>query len=399
MFQMKKKTAMSGLATLAVAGLTIGVSASAFADPAIPGPLPYRTLVAAGSDTIQDVSNGFAAAALDSYGYPSVLGSYDATGTAQIQTRSGGQSFVRPNGSTNGLRALRASMDPDNYLWNGVEVGGQVDIARSSSAPPQTTPAEVSYIPFAVDAVTWAHSPSFPIGSIPLGTSVGQDTDGDGIRDLTLMNIFGYDSGSTATITLESTGVPVTTKTVGIQGSGAQIIPFIPQAGSGTRSFWQGKVGGTFSLLTSDTFTDGTGTGTNDVQEHDGSVTAEIPNAVVPFSIAQYIAQGNSIEGVTDRRHGAVLGSINSVAPVTGGVLNTSFPIKRNVYFVASTERLTSEPSNPDDAALVKFLLGTGSGDSPWVCDMTDTITEYGFGLMSTGCGVVEGYRSLASLG
>ncbi|WP_421020014.1 hypothetical protein, partial [Klebsiella pneumoniae] len=81
----------------------------------------------------------------------------------------------------------------------------------------------------ALDGVTYAKNPSGAApSSIPLGTGTGQDTDGDGILDLTLRNIY---TRNAATTLEDAAG---TTFTVGNQASGAQIVPFKPQSGSGT---------------------------------------------------------------------------------------------------------------------------------------------------------------------
>lgn len=402
-----KKAAIGGAAAVVVAGLAFGLAApAAVADPAIPGPLPYRTLVAVGSDTIQDLGNGLANAAKDSYNYPSVFASYDATGSSTIQTRAGGDTFNRPNGSTAGMRALKSSILEDGLYAQP----DSVDIARVSSAPPlgAGSPSDLTYVPVALDAVTWAASSSFQSAisvDLPKGSFVGEgQTAGadltlgttDDVYDLTLTNIFGLDNGDATTGVNLTDGV--NTFVLGSQAtSGADIIPFKPQAGSGTLQFWQGQIGGTYSDLVADDYTDGSGT--HDVQEHDGSVTAAIPEAIIPFSIAQGIAQGNSIPGVTDRRHGALLGYIDGYAPTTGSpaVLNTSFPITRDVYLVAETARLTGSSTDPDDLALRKFLRNVSGGDAPFVCDLDSTITQYGFG-ESANCGTIAGYRTYASL-
>lgn len=405
----KKKVIVGGLSAVAVAALAVSLAAPAQADPPATV-IPYRTLVAVGSDTTQDVTNGLSVTATDSSNYPSVLASYNATGSSTIQTRSGGALFQRPNGSTNGLRALRASEGGASFGSPAVPLGS-VDLARSSSTYTTETPNALAYVPFALDAVTWASSSAFQstiATDLPLGSFVGEGqtagadatlgTDDD-VYDLTLTNIFGLDNGN------DTTGVNLTdginTFVVGSQAtSGADIIPFKPQAGSGTLQFWQGVIGGSYSDLVADEYTDGSGT--HDVQEHDGAVTAALDEAIVPFSIAQHTAQGNSATlastygvTVTDRRNGAVLGQIDSVAPLAGGELNGSFPVKRDVYFVAATDRLTSPASTPDDQALVKFLLGGSYTGAKWVCDLDTTITDFGFGTSTIEpCGQIAGYRS-----
>lgn len=432
-----KKAAICSLSAAAVAGLTLGLAAPASADPV--DPTDYRALVAVGSDTIQDVTNGLGEAVLVSSN--PILASYDATQPGSsparfydnIQTRLGGVEFSRPNGSTDGLRALSASQNPASFTWRFTNnepaqpatftpraIGGQVDIARVSSAPTLAgigTESDLAYVPMGRDAVTHATHASNTVApsNIPLGTSTGQDTDGDGRRDLTLRNIYALSPASAnATFTLEAGNTPYT---VGNTASGAQIVPFIPQAASGTAAFWLSQVGGTLGSHVASTFSGGL------VQEHDGAVLAALPTrAIVPFSIAQWLAQSNSASlptDVTDRRNGAELGSVNGVAPTTVNssgepVLNSAFPISRTVYFVASNTRL--ESTNPADAQLQRFLRGAaGLGDNSntvqstgttpaaeWIGNHSATITEYGFGaLPNTGAlnnvGVISGYRPFTS--
>lgn len=420
MFAMNKKVVAGCAATVAAVGLVVGAPTVASADPATdPG---ADVLVFTGSDTIQDVVGGFAA------DYPSYLASFDATGLPEdVVLRSGASAVLRPNGSTNGLRSLRAAAEPGSYTWDGGNIADQVDIARSSSGYNLTTSSDLAYVPFALDAVTYATASTALVPTdIPLGSGIGQDTDDDLIPDLTLRNIWGYDNGDLSTITLEDDFGDL--YTVGVQGSGADIVPFVPQAGSGTRSFWQTTIG-SFSRLTSQFFTYSatetecetenpivvidnveyptwaSGTCTVAAQEHNGKVTAEVANAAVPFSIAQHIAQTNhSTTGVVDRRSGAVLRNVNGVAPTSSGVLNTSFPITRNVYLVAETARLTAAtPGDLNTARLQKFLLDDENpGDAydvstvPFVGDLGTTIQEFGFGTVSS-VGTIAGYRNYGS--
>jgi hypothetical protein len=82
------------------AGMAIsafGVASTAFAEPVT------QSYVAVGSDTLQDVLNGLAngtsitTSSVRSLAGSKTFGSYDATGSASIQTKSGGVRFGRPN--------------------------------------------------------------------------------------------------------------------------------------------------------------------------------------------------------------------------------------------------------------------------------------------------------------
>ncbi|WP_229663333.1 hypothetical protein, partial [Microbacterium album] len=168
------------------------------------------------------------------------------------------------------------------------------------------------------------------------------------------------------------------------------IVPFIPQAGSGTRSFWQSTIG-SFGPSVTDSYT--AGGAQHDVQEHDGTVTTQVPNAIVPFSIAQWIAQDNSADledyygtVVNDRRVGAVLGSVSGVNPTVtvGGTeqLNTAFPISRPVFTVVHHAELST------NAALAAVFAGEDglayTATRPGTIDQL-VITDFGFGDLTGG--------------
>jgi len=358
---MKKRTIRVGavVATVLAGAIAFGVAAPVMADPAAG---TYRTLNGVGSDTTQDVMNGLSTV-IDS------IGSYNATGSAQIQTTSGGPSFNRPNGSTSGVQALSAAATAGR-TWpasGGVNVAGQIDFARSSSSPSSSFPGtDLTFIPFARDAVTFAVNAAsdFP-RDIPLGSSA---QDSVTPAPFTLRNIYRCAVTSYLNSDLES----------------VTIRPLLPQSGSGTRSFWLSALGLTEAQV-SGCATDLSGT----VQEHSGAQVTGMGD-IVPFSIAQYIAQGNYSSlptAVTERRSQIVLGSVGSAKPVIaatgGGVqLNTSFPINRLVFNVVQTSRL-SEP------AIAAAFVGSTSA----VCAAQSTIRAYGFGTIGSLCGNTTTYK------
>ena len=100
-----------GTAVVGFTGLVLAQTTPALADPTV-------TLVAVGSDTIQDVYNAFS---LDASG--NLLGSYNAVNPVtqvahEIITPADGTSgancsFTRPNGSGEGVANLRLAINPD----------------------------------------------------------------------------------------------------------------------------------------------------------------------------------------------------------------------------------------------------------------------------------------------
>ncbi|TRV79553.1 hypothetical protein FKN01_10130 [Streptomyces sp. 130] len=292
------------------------MAAPAFANPPAG---QYRVLAGVGSDTTQDVVNGLG----DAVDSGTLIASYDATGSATIKTRATGCQIPRPNGSSAGINALRNAVDNNT---------GCLDFARSSRGVADTSSTDLTWIPFAKDAVTFAVRSD---SALPKALTKAQ-----------LVSIYTCD-----TTTL----------------NGVALTPLLPQAGSGTRSFFLAQLG-----LTEDTF----GSCVDDtVQEHNGEAL-DSAGDIAPYSIAQYIAQGNEIDGVVDRRGSAVLGSIDGVDPqLADGTLNTAFPFNRDVYNVVPTAKL-------GDPVIAAAFVGTSSK----VCLQSAVINTYGFGTIAT-CG------------
>lgn len=362
----KNKLRLGVVAAAAVAALAFGAAAPAYADPS-----GFKPLNGVGSDTTQDVMNGIATVV-------PAIGSYDAFGSTQIQTTSGGVFFNRPNGSGNGQKALSAALVPAGHTWpasGGVDVSGQVDFARSSSGPSSSlNGTDLTFIPFARDAVSYAVSAS---SDFPRDVALGNASQ-DAITPapFTLRNIY----RGTVTSYLDSNLEPVT------------IRPLLPQTGSGTRSFWISALGLTEGQITAGGKATDLG---NTVQEHNGTFVTQ-PGDLVPFSIAQYIAQGNhgglpAAAPVTERRGNIVLGNIDTVKPYINGAngpeLNTSFPVNRLVFNVVSTARL-SGTSTAD-----QLLQATFAGSTSSVCAATAQIKQYGFGTIGSLCGNTSTYR------
>ncbi|MDR2567215.1 MAG: hypothetical protein LBC97_14375 [Bifidobacteriaceae bacterium] len=373
----QRKRAIGALATLGAAAAVLALSAGpALADPVNPDTGAYtrnRTLNGTGSDTTQDLNNALAAVVTNQSG-ALILGSWDATVPSGqgdfIVTRTGGTSIPRPNGSGQGVAALRAAVDGQSLTnprgtSSGSLNSNDLQFARSSSGVPYSTSGDYSYVPLAVDAVTYAVANANT--TLPRNLSVD---------DLTA--IYSASNGDTVTTEAGSSYV-----------IGTDLVPFLPQTGSGTRSFFIGELGLTEQELGSAvrwTY----GTGNTLVQEHDGAVLDAIPNAIVPFSIAQYIAQSRASNltilysvSVVDRRHSATLAKIDGIDPIRNGVLNTAFPVKRAVFTVVEYDAIASNTNlayafidNPSTASVTEgavYWAESPDGESY-------VIEDFGFG-------------------
>jgi ABC-type phosphate transport system substrate-binding protein len=364
-----------GLTNLVAAGaVTLGMGGFALASAGPASADPHQIYTAVGSDTIQDVMNQYS---LD-LGV-NTLGSWNATDPVTNTATSpppfitpanaaGGQcSFSRPNGSGQGLAALRKSINPSTTATQlpGPPQPNCIDFSRSSSAPAtadKSPTGALVYIPFALDAVTIA------AGS---ATTVAQ------ANNFTLAQLQSLYTCNT-TVVNGVTYNPGTGTTLG------NIDLYIPQSGSGTLSFWAGVMGFTTANIPPclhQTIVAGPSTGTI-VEEHDGTAVTSDPNGIGPFSIAQWISQRN---GHNDRRHSAILQNIGGTFPCSGSsnctgagtTLNASFPITREVYNIVPFNKVTSGMTG-FDPNLAQLLAGPNSN----LCQDQFTITGYGFALL-----------------
>ncbi len=353
---MKKhlKLRLGAVAAIA-ATMAFGATAPAFADPG-----SQKSLSGTGSDTTQDVVGGIASAV-------PAIGSYDATGSATITVN--GTTFARPVGSSAGVRALSSSVRGIAYAGT-VLPAGTLQFARSSSLGSQTG-TELTYIPFARDAVTVAMSASsdFP-KDVALGAA-GQPSNAFTLRNIYL---------GTVTTFVDAAGNSIT------------IRPLLPQVNSGTRQFWVSALGTTEAALT----TGGKATDLgNSVIEHDGSFLTT-DGDIVPFSVGQYIAQGNYRTlptTVVERRGNIVLGGIDTIKPIayngTRVATNPDFGVSRLVYNVVETRALTTATPSATDSLVRSTFAGTTST----VCQATTQIQQYGFATIGNQCGNVSAQR------
>jgi len=256
---MRVRTTIGGLvaATLAASALSLAVAVPAHAaDPDDPGFVPVAAdLIGVGSDTSQHAVHILAEGA-GSWGAqdpaPSFrIASYAATGGGTIALPSG--AIARPNGSGAG-KAL---------LYGGSN-NTDIDFARSSSA--QTT------------AETQAGLQSFPFALDTLAMAVSNTVPSNAPAALTPTQIVGIYSGS---ITSWSQIDP---------SKSGVIAPKIPQAGSGTRSFFTAQLqainGGVAVTLAGSVA---------EVQEHDDALIKSDPNAIAPFSVGRAKLLGTTL--------------------------------------------------------------------------------------------------------
>jgi phosphate transport system substrate-binding protein len=327
--------------------------------------------------------------------FPGLIGSWDAvnpvTGTAhEVITPKPGCSMTRPNGSGEGLAALRKSINPATTAVQLAQppTAGCVDFSRSSAGPGANASATgaLQYVPFALDAVATATGPATAVtGTDPAAATQITQADnfslGTPTAPGTLIKLYRDCAQVTVGGITYDPNIPAAAGT-------QQVHLYVPQAGSGTRSFWAGKLN--FSALplpscVHDTIVGSPAPGTP-VEEHDGTVFAQDPLALGPFSIAQFNAQS---AGHHDRRHNVVIhsmiltaGGTTPVPPNASGSLNTAYPITREVYTVVLRSRIVgASGTGPGTDPVLSALL---AGSTSQLCSDELTIAGFGFATLDT---------------
>ncbi|TFC34844.1 hypothetical protein E3O55_02235 [Cryobacterium sp. MDB1-18-2] len=317
---------------------TVGVALTGFAiaTPANAEPVS-NSYVAVGSDTLEDVVSALAngsslsgSSVRSTTAGGATIGSFDATGTAYITTKSSGVRFGRPNGSGDGRTALLRSIDGAAYTSGtvgapaAVVISGQVDIARSSGSGTVDAAGSLIQVPFGRDAIAYAYDNG--------STATGIDT----IDTATMTSLY------TCSVT-----------TLG----GVTVTPIIPQAGSGTRKDFMAKIGVTDATL---------GSCVQTGQEHDASNLGI--NQIMPMSVSRWVAM-NTGASYPKKKDTTVLGSlVAGTTPVTGTgtsmVPNATYYADsvwgRDTYLVVQYARV--DPTNASyDATLAGLLDPTKS--------------------------------------
>ena len=309
---MNKKALAAVVAGLALVG--VGIAGPSQADPTS----KPRAINGMGSDTTQDVMNGFSK--LDD-ARAAELASWDATpkGSTVDTGVTGCSAYTRADGSSAGRTAL----------LTGTEC---LQFARSSSF---SANAGLTYYPFAVDGLTYAITQN---SSVPKNLTKAQ-----------LQSIF-------------KCGVP-------------SIQPVQVQAGSGTRKDW-------FNYLYGSAVSDLSNLSAEEKacypaeadlpQEHDGRALKN--NQIMPYSVAKWISQ---LTGVTsDVRGRTRLPLLDSKSPIS---LNIDGANTRTVYNVLRRADADAIAGSGELTATQTKLKGLFVGSDSLICANPTTIVQYGF--------------------
>ncbi|MBF4462737.1 MULTISPECIES: hypothetical protein [unclassified Rathayibacter] len=370
-----KKSSFARVVSACAAALALSLAGATVAS-AEPNPLPtpgnaasYRTYSAVGSDTIQDVWNGLSNGTGASVSSVASWNAFPSTLSSTIQTRNGGPTFLRPRGSGAGVKALSASYHApftyDNGAGGVVNIQKQVQFARSSSGPAAAATGQLQYVPFARDAVSIAYQSGTATSGTPKFSKAQ------------LNAIFSCSASADGVIGVTADGFPK------INASNKVLKPQLPQASSGTRSFFINAIG--LSSIGSCVV--------QGAPENDGTALTAV-GAVIPFSVAQWIAQKNSSStGVTNtvsntglRIANLINGADTQTAVTTvNGVLkpgtlygsatavpdSTVNPLARDTYNVVDASTIRTDGTKSGLETTLTTSLATSAAKQ--------TITKYGF--------------------
>lgn len=428
MFKSTRKSKMVKVAAAAAAIGSIAAIGLVGNSPAQADPQFTSAFVGVGSDTTQDVLNalaGYAPApsltAAEARYEPAIatngqqLISWNAlsptTGlTDCIASKLGGPSFDRPNGSSNGRRALSRAEDGTSWgsaLCGGLtDVGGQIDFARSSSGPSSgDTGTALTYSVLGRDAVSIAFYRAGVAGNtINPVTSTSSQLKTRWTR-AELTSLFSG-TGAAVTLTADDGVTPVSVLACGIQ------------TGSGTYGFTRGVYNVTAGQEdTATSVCNGLG-GAGRLQENDstglkakGDAAPAGTQVVVGFSAGAYIAKSNGVAVPNPQPDGVGLAAItndgagNNIGLAYSGTVPNLVPnpadtqpgapgiqeyygnsvFGRTVYNVLPTSKIDSAFGNAGLKSMFKDPDGAGPGRAA-ICEETATIETFGF-RVSADCG------------
>lgn len=388
--------------SLVAVGALAATAATVMAAPAMADPInshrhkvtpaPYD-IVSVGSESIYAISDQL------SFNYNLLVGrkhspahpnyySWDAVPFARpnntsqkIILKAGCKKNLRPDGSSAGISAL---VQYGNTHYRG-KTYPCVDFARSSrprkSSDPAFGPGGIAFVTLWRDAVTYATTKN---SSAPNNLTLSQ-----------LKEIFSCTVPATSANAANTWGALLGATA---KGANQAIDPIVPQAGSGTLSFWM-----TTALGLTSTAEPTCGTAKNlttDQQPEENEGLSKVflkngkpnPNVIFPFSIGAWVAQqyhsakcgkkpsktqnmfGCNENGVLN------LNGIKGIAPTVKGkgrhaapVTNPRFPAPFN-RFLYAVVRYSTTPSNHIPSYLNGLL-----GKRGYFCKQTKVVTAYGF--------------------
>ena len=249
-----------------------------------------------------------------------------------------------PNGSSAGITALNN------------DTAGLIDFARSSRGPNAGETTGTSGKRF------WAYA----LGAVDYVTFAGTHAPSAGLTQQQLINIYTCNASGV------NIGKPIISNWSQVGGTAGVIVKYIPQAGSGTRSFFQSKL---LNNNVIDANCDVSHMSTS-LEEHDarGVTTISKPNAIYAFDWARWTAEGTGIEA--NLRNASAVGKLgtttsNRILP-SATTVNTTPSRFLGTRYVFNVVRVDSHPAGyTNQLKDVENLIGvrsTANGGAGFIC-------------------------------
>ncbi|BCB75817.1 hypothetical protein GCM10022251_25900 [Phytohabitans flavus] len=385
--KLKSFIAAAGVCAL-VAGVLVGAAGPATADPS--GPTTPIDLDGSGADTTQDVMNGLA----NMIGFSSwnSIPPYSL-----ITPKPTCPNIARPNTDFDGLAALRRSLSVSSTAFynagvNNPPLGSRCfEYARTSVRPTsaqQSNAGLLQYVPFGLDAVGIAKGGTSLVGGVFT------------LSQLQEMYRFGTPVTATDAVTYDPVDV---SNPLDLPAPGSTAVHLLlPRAGSGTASFFAAAMGIDFPVpWVKDWYTPAGGGAAQQVAENDGSAVVADSRALMPYSIAQWLAQQARAGTSIDRRNGARLIGVAPSPPRFGPVISPFTPnglqlnpnwhsiLLREVFNVIPFAATTAGPGTGYLNDLWEIFVDT-SNTPISLCRRTSVLQSWGFAQLPAGrCGNV----------
>jgi ABC-type phosphate transport system substrate-binding protein len=388
---MRVASKIAVVAAAAATALSVGLG-PALADPPTTTTPNLKSVVGVGAQTTQGLLDAISksynatAPANKLWSWDAINPHTGATGDTIITKGSSSTdttcAIARPDGTSAGVTALSTTKTDNGHPC--------IDYARASSPPSSSSPSGLVWVGFGQDAVTW----------VTTNKATGAP------KTLTAAQLNAIYSANT--------GACLTWSDVG-GTSTAAIVPALPQTSSGTRSFFLAAIGVTTPgtcvvngeidipgdannpvLLEENTGISVGGT-TTSARTGNQYFFANNPNAVFPYSAADWIAQEAAPAGGGHASAGFGTGAvteprdISGISPITLGTpdtIKTKFTTSaatkvftRIVYNVVPNVGTTTAP------AIASGPITTIFGPTGVICSDAATIESWGFLTLGSECG------------
>jgi hypothetical protein len=390
----KKSLRRVAVTSVAVAVLSAVGAGVAFANS--PDDPSGKLINGWGSNTTQDVYNGFTTGftfngtTYTPSSFADTVGSWDATNPTTgaindpVTPVAGGDTFERPDGSGDGRNALSAAWSTTDNSWVSSVSGDtntltasatlrheEITFSRSSSLPgySEWTNAgvanDLTFLPQAIDAV---------------GVAEAINGNANAVDNLNTAALTAVYTGGTYTQTSgkhtvgdveESGGYPfLVTAVNSLTGAATltQVVPVLPEASSGTRSFFLNAIAGT--SFSASIVANETGSAAQEENNPSADLSVTNVNAALANDSPAYTVPTNSVE-IVPMSGAALIEEYHGLSSITVPS-NVSFPTINGDTLVSGT----------GDSAVIGTLQSAATPDITYDSTLTGNFDRYVWGVV-----------------